>query len=424
MVFERKGLRWYYIASALFLVETSQGLGIIDRFVYGEWEFKPGDKITESLNVLMIATSLLLFWRAKKNGAGWIIALAAAGLLVLSTTWSVDPETTFRRGFLYLLLVMGTIGIVGNLESDEVMKLVAITCGLCAIASIILPVLFPSGGAFANSALRGIFPHKNGLGQVMAAGTLAQIHVMQIRGQQKRLFNILALILFIIVAFYAQSSTALLMIFAFCTVGGVIALFRKGGAARVLGVFSIVMAPAAGIFLLSFNILDLIGKDATLTGRTELWYYVMLEIQQRPILGWGYSAFWSVYNPAAAEISRAVGWTVPHAHNGLLAMLLDVGIVGTALFLFLWTRNVVLALQCMNTSAKGVAISSLLSCGAIVMGGTTEPVLSETGILLNVFLMTGLMCERAVRASYTQRYDTIPRAVPRLSPANAQDRTR
>jgi exopolysaccharide production protein ExoQ len=420
MVCERKGLRWYSIASAVFLLQTSEAFGIIDRLVYGEWEYKSGDKITVGLNLLMMATSFLLFWRAKRIGPGWILALATATLLLLSTTWSIDAETTFRRAILYLFIVIGTIGVAGSLDSDEAMKLVSITCGLCAVASIVLVVISPSG-AFANSALRGIFSQKNGLGQVMAAGTLAQLHVIRI-SRRLSLFKILALILFITLAFYSQSSTALLMILAFCTVSGGVALYRKGGIARILSILSIVvLVPAAGIFLLSSDAsLQMIGKDATLTGRTELWSFVLVEIQQRPILGWGYSSFWSAKNPAAIEISTAVGWTVPQAHNALLGMLLDVGIVGAAFFLFLWARNVVLAFRCMNTSAKELAVSSLLCCGGVFIGGITEPVLLESGIFLNVFFMMGLMCEGAIRAAARPRRVTIVQVVTPVPPAKAQ----
>ena len=145
-----------------------------------------------------------------------------------------------------------------------------------------------------------------------------------------------------------------------------------------------------------------------MTGRTDLWSYVIYYIQDRPILGWGYSAFWSGHNPAANEISTTLGWTVTQGHNALLQILLEVGIAGLALFLFLWVRNVLLALRCMRTSAKELAISSLLFYGAVFICGITEPVLSEPGILLDVFFMTGLMCERAVRAESRRYPDYAP----------------
>lgn len=426
---KRKGLRWCYLASVFFLLQTSEAFAIVDRLVYGEWANKPGDKITAGLNLLMIATSVLLFWRAwraKGIGTSEILALALASFLLLSAVWSIDPQTTVRRGVVYLFIIMGTIGVVGSLEGDEVMSLVGITCGLCAAASIVLLVISPSVviGPLPSSDFRGIFSQKNGLGQVMAVGALASLSGIRISRGRKRLFKILTLILFIIIAFASKSTTALLMIFFFCTVGGVIALFQWSTAVGIAGILSvtsiILLVPDVGIVSLDTDTtLGLIGKDSTLTGRTELWSYLIYYIQQRPILGWGYSAFWSGNNPAAIEISTALRWDVPQAHNAAIGILLEVGIVGLAFFLFLWVRNVALSLKCMSTRAKELAASSLLCCGGVFLCGIAEPVLLESGILLTVFFMTGLTCERAVRAGRRQRYPNYAAGSPAGFPTNA-----
>jgi O-antigen ligase len=67
-----------------------------------------------------------------------------------------------------------------------------------------------------------------------------------------------------------------------------------------------------------------------------------------------------------------VGRTPPHAHNGLLEMLLEVGIVGTVFFVFLWARNVVLALRTLRTPARELGVMSLLCYGGIVLVGVSE----------------------------------------------------
>jgi exopolysaccharide production protein ExoQ len=427
MVTERKSLRFYYLSSAIFLLQAMEAFGIFDRLVYGEWEAKSGDKITQGLNLLMIVNSVLLFWRAvrnKKIPAGGVLALAVVGFLLLSVVWSIDPQTTIRRGVIYLFVILGTIGVVGSLDGDKAMDLLRTTCGLCAVASIVLLVISPSYALMSGSSeLRGIFSHKNILGQVMAAGVLADLHILRVRGGG-RLFNMFMLFLFIIVAFFSKSSTAMLVILAFCIVGSLIALLRKGAIARVVSVFLIMfLVPTAAIVAWSpDSLLEMIGKDPTLTGRTDLWPYVLNYIHERPILGWGYSAFWSPANAAAIKISIALGWTVPEAHNGLLELLLEVGSVGTAFFAVLWVRSVVLALRGINTSAKEHAISSLLCCGGIVLVGLTEQVLLDPDQVLTsgLFFLTGLMCERAIRGLHRRRYPATLRSIPRVLPMNYQ----
>jgi exopolysaccharide production protein ExoQ len=45
-----------------------------------------------------------------------------------------------------------------------------------------------------------------------------------------------------------------------------------------------------------------LGKDATLTGRTELWAHAQTLIWERPFLGTGYHAFWQIDNPLAVQL--------------------------------------------------------------------------------------------------------------------------
>jgi O-antigen ligase len=431
MVSERKSLRWhyYYIVAVVFLLLATGAFGIVDRLVYGTWAGKAGDKLTQSVNLIMFVTAFLLFWRASRKRilVGGVLALALAGFLVLSAVWSIDPQTTVRRGVIYLFFIIGAIGIAGSLDADEAMDAVCMTCGLCAAASIVLLVISPSN-VWSPSGLYGIFPSKNLLGEVMEVGVLASLYGITTRRRHKRLSSIWTLILFIIVAFLSRSTTSMLVIFVFCTLSGVIALFRGGGNARILGVFlSLFLIPTAVFVLLSPDwVLGMTGKDPTLTGRTELWSYVLDDIQKKPILGWGFSAFWSGNNPAVMEISTALGWYITQAHNNLLEMLLEVGIVGTAFFLFLWARNVVLALRCMNTAAKELAQLLLLCSGGILLEGISESVLLETTIWVIMFFTIGLACERAMRAPRRQRRPAalqVPRVEP-MHPRETKFRTR
>jgi exopolysaccharide production protein ExoQ len=153
------------------------------------------------------------------------------------------------------------------------------------------------------------------------------------------------------------------------------------------------------------TLLELIGKDPTLTGRTELWAYVIPDIWMKPWLGWGYFGFWSSSNPAAVEISDAMGQVMPQAHNGLLEFLLNVGVLGTALFAFILIRTIVLAVRCLRTPERALAISTITCCVGILMEGVSETVLlAPTQSLTPVLFITGLMCERALWVAKGQRY--------------------
>ncbi len=413
--------RWYYLASALFLLQQMEAFGIIDRLAYGEWEGKVGDTFTSSLNLLVIVTSLILFSgglrRTKRISTGSVLLLAGVGYLLLSTLWSIDPQTTMRRGILYLFSVLGAIGIAGTLDVDEFMDVLGLTSAATAVASILLLIVSPGNATMMmgdSADFRGIFSHKSVLGMVMATGAIASLHGIRVGGR-KRLRNVVFLILFTLLALLGKSATSFMMIFVFCSLELFITFFRKGGAARVVASSAmILLLPLVALAtIFPDSLLELMGKDPTLTGRTELWAYVLADIAQKPLLGWGYSAFWSPNDPAAAEISTILKWYVPQAHNGLLEMLLNAGVVGTAFFIFLWVRNIWLARQCLRTPEKPLAISSFLSCAGIFLLGISETVLMDPfQITASVLFITGLMSERAVLAARGRSYTTRVRGGP------------
>ena len=343
--------------------------------------------------------------------------------MTTSTFWSIDPPTTTREAILYGVLLLGSIGVAaesgGSPTNAITHKYLFICCrSLCCIADNISCSCNRST-IQTSIEFRGIFSQKNFLGEVMVVGVLASLHLLR-SGERNRLRHFSILLVLTCVALASKSATLMFDDILLFSAHVLIALFRRGGVARLLsGVGVILLFPivvVAAVFP-DLSFLEMLGKDPTLTGRTELWTYVLADIAQRPLLGWGYSAFWSPNDPAAMEISDTLKWFVPQAHNGLLEMLLNVGAMGTAFFIFLWGRNIWLALQCMRTPATALAVTTLLSCFGIFIVGISETVLMDRGEpSTSVFYITGLMCERAVRVARKRDYASLRRSYPRGSP--------
>jgi O-antigen ligase len=390
-----------YIATVFYLLMSTSELYFIDRMIYGEWGGKPGDRLTQALNLLAIVVSLLLFWWGTRQlripRFNRILPLAAAGLLVTSVLWSVAPSITLTRGVAYFFLVVGAIGIVEILDTDEVMHLTALIGGFTAAISILLLFLLPDS-VMTELGLRGLFSQKNGLGQAMVVGVLAGLHGIR-TGGRRRFRYISVTLLCTIVAFLSKSATSLLTISIFFILNIIGGLYIKGKIFRIISMFLTIVFITALIIVIS-NI-DLIyaflDKDPTLTGRTDLWPYVIDYIHQRPVLGWGFAAFWMPSNPPFAETCSMVGFCVNEAHNGVLQLLLDVGIVGTALFLFLWVRNLVMAVKCMNGPGAEIGVSALLLLVGILLIGVSEQVLTTAdGPTTAQFFLLGFMCEKSL----------------------------
>ncbi len=84
---------------------------------------------------------------------------------------------------------------------------------------------------------------------------------------------------------------------------------------------------------------DAIAELATFTGRLPVWEASLALASQRPILGFGYSAFQSA--ELLPLFDKAAGWAPTSAHSGYIDALLSLGLVGLALFVFVLAASTV-----------------------------------------------------------------------------------
>lgn len=77
------------------------------------------------------------------------------------------------------------------------------------------------------------------------------------------------------------------------------------------------------------------GKDATFTGRTDLWVEVLRAIGRKPWLGFGYDGFFGGPLSESHRINAfpQFDWGPNHAHNALMESALHVGIPLTIIYL-------------------------------------------------------------------------------------------
>lgn len=82
------------------------------------------------------------------------------------------------------------------------------------------------------------------------------------------------------------------------------------------------MVPFSGGWLVS-DAASVFNREENLTGRTDIWAYLIPYAMQSPILGHGYGGFWTDAHRAA---------TSSHAHNGYLDIILNLGFSGLIIF--------------------------------------------------------------------------------------------
>ncbi len=101
---------------------------------------------------------------------------------------------------------------------------------------------------------------------------------------------------------------------------------------RLIGAYvvaALALVAAANLALdLYASLLDLVGRDATLTDRTKVWADV-LAIQDSPILGTGFESFW--LGSRIEQLWAKWWWHPNQAHNGYIETYLNLGGIGVLL---------------------------------------------------------------------------------------------
>lgn len=91
-----------------------------------------------------------------------------------------------------------------------------------------------------------------------------------------------------------------------------------------------------------------IGKDPTLTDRTDLWADLYQMGMKNPILGRGYMSFWTDSN-LQALIDMGWTWGPEQAHSGYLETFLHLGLVGLLLTVVIILTAIFRAMKLANT---------------------------------------------------------------------------
>ena len=108
---------------------------------------------------------------------------------------------------------------------------------------------------------------------------------------------------------------------------------------RELGRVLVVMLSVSvcALFLgLGTGLVETMGRDPTLTGRTQIWHLV-LSMTTNPLLGTGFESFW--LGPRLQKIWSIYWWRPNEAHNAYIEVFLNLGWIGIALLAVLVTTG-------------------------------------------------------------------------------------
>jgi len=302
------------------------------------------------LTALALAAVIVLLYRridlwGSLRAHKWLLLLLA--YMFVSTFWSEITLIAIKRWARELIFLVMALVIMSEVDPRHALaSLLRRTAYVLVPFSVVLIKYFPlAGRAYGNwSGIQmwtGVTGQKNHLGRLCMISIFFLLWSLYKRWRERPRLDggrykgwadvaVIAIALYLLVG--SDSSTAL----ATLALGAVIflglRLFRKWKlAVPQAGLLALV------IFLIAFgvstpflgganvaNYANWLGRDNTLTGRTEVWAAVLPAREQRPLLGYGLGSFWTD--------ARRLLYDIPTAHNGYLDILLELGEAGLGLY--------------------------------------------------------------------------------------------
>lgn len=330
--------RWEVVAAALCLVQFSEPFFAALAQSQGATE-PPG-----YARIFFLPVYAFLGWAIWRNARTALSTTMAVPLLTgllalagLSTLWSIDSGGTLRRTVWLGLTMAFGLYLAWRYEWPKLVTVIGGAFVVLIAGSLLVGAFAPSIGRMTfehPGAWSGLWTHKNTLGGIMALGVCVCTAAACVEPQRRWFWLCAGLGAFALVLL-STSKTALLASLLGLAVMGACALMRRGPLQTVL-----VSAFALAAIVIITSVVTLapdlfvavIGRDLTLTGRTDIWEAAASAVAAQPWLGYGYYAFWLPDNGPAFWVRQAVAWEVASAHSSWLEMALGMGRIGVVLF--------------------------------------------------------------------------------------------
>lgn len=286
----------------------------------------------------------------------WMLLLLAWAFL--SMAWAPSPFTVFKQavgisGASLLPLAFAIFGWYHTRYADVMRPFLT----LALLASLLVGLLLPQIGVHSeaayelNGSWRGITYQKNGLGQISALALILWFHAWASRAVPPSR-SIPGIALCVLLLLLSRSSTSFLVGLLAC--GTILLSLRPAlhlGQLRgivITAAWLMILLPLF-LYLMFIGSLDseelaqsfaqVFGKDATFSGRTQIWVEVIRSIREHPWIGVGFNSFWGGPDSPAGPAIRRIGFPCNSGHNGYLDVINTLGIIGFVLLLAMIRRQ-------------------------------------------------------------------------------------
>jgi O-antigen ligase len=260
--------------------------------------------------------------------------------VIASLFWSKYPIKVFIGFGHYVGVLFSVIAAAVCFKKDREMTLLVLSVVFtCTVTlSILVSLTMPSIGLhYVAGRWQGVSGNPNTLGAVCISAMWVNITLyLMTKSVKIKLIVLVGVIVSIAALAGARSMTSILV--TVMMVLGVYVFTAIEHKPRYIKkiIFYLTVYGVLTLVLLLYTFypekftyesaLGSIGKDATFTGRTDIWEVAFSMIGQRPIAGYSFDSLMSVFH--------SLGYTITQFHNGYIDYIIRGGFIG--FFFFVW----------------------------------------------------------------------------------------
>lgn len=194
----------------------------------------------------------------------------------------------------FVLFLVGCCYLSSRFDDSAKLRAFSSVSGVVVVMSLLTALLFSFGKADGDhlGSWRGLYSHKNGLGEMAAFSAIffGALLYSDRRYKAVRWFFFLVSVSCLVMSGSATSlaatASALSLVFILKRISGI----RIRGVYRGLLSIFVLLFVVFGVFLAVESAVDLVGRDLTFTGRTFIWEQYVEIGGERPFTGWGWTA--------------------------------------------------------------------------------------------------------------------------------------
>ena len=339
---------------------------------------------------------LFLYLRPQHVRIPFTLLIFCAYCLV-SIVWSQYPISTLQRAAEAVIILTAVAVAVRELglsaSLDAIFRYFAIAIGLGVLVSLLAPEIGVHGISDMTDlslvgSWRGAYIHKN----IFAPVVLLAIGMVWSRVALPKLallprLVLLAVMLFVLVKVASATSLAALPVYA-----GTYFLARR--MSRGWAVMTTILVAVTIWFVIANyerEILGLLGRSTTFSGRTYIWALWMRMAGDYPLFGHGFGV--STQDEIRQFSIRALFPSAVHAHSGYIDMYFNLGLVGTILFVAVCFHAAIRSLKILpaRNNMAAYLYSSIIAMMFLALADVTVfGFSSQHGALFVAFLLLAL----------------------------------